>query len=308
MTTLSMAEIVAKSPDPVAAIKALGTSLGRSQMLGPCDRAEIGEVIVMLCITQGITLAEIFRSYQISFGRLEKKIDAALVEFRAKGGKVEWLNDGSDGVQARARFTLDTESVETQCTVEEARKAGWIINKKWLNEPTTMLRARVKKRGILSLCPEIFFGELDDSERDTTPISLDAAQMASAAKAAAAISVDKKQPAASPAPPTPATVPSPAPATTPPVSPAEPLLPDDVQAELVRIIGPDNIPTAARWAVSVGWLKAGDPLEYLAEKHARSIIAKADKFQEALRAFLKKEAAPATSTAYVTAPAAEVAK
>lgn len=281
---LSMAEIVAKSPDPVAAIQALGKTVARSQMMGPVDRAEIGEVLVMLCITEGWTLAELFRTYQISFGRLEKRIDAGMAEFLARGGKITWLADGSDGIQARAKFTLGADSIEAGCTVEEAKKAGWAKNQKWTTEPTTMLRARVKKRGVLALCPDIFFGEYADEDRPEPNVAVDGAAMATAAAAVAATRSAPPAPVVPAAAAAPAT---PAPSTVAPQAPA-PVLSGELQEKLVAIIGPENIPQAQAWAVSVGWLGAGDSIEALPEKHAKAIIAKPDRFQAALKAFIEK--------------------
>lgn len=289
---LSMAEIVAKSPDPVEAIRKLGTSIARSQMMGPTERPEVGEVLVMLCITNGMTLAELFRTHQISFGRLEKRIDAAVAEFRGKGGKIEWIDDGAAGQQARAKFVLGDESVEASCSVAEAHKAGWTINKKWIQEPVTMLRARVKKRGILALCPEIFFGEEPTEDRDTTQVTVDSERMAASAAAAAAAPRPTPPPAKPPEPkPAPAAALPPAAApATPPAAPVAatspaPSLSDELQAKLVEIIGVDNIPTAQAWAESVGWLAKGAGLDQLAEKNAASIIAKPDRFRAKLETF-----------------------
>jgi hypothetical protein len=288
--TLSLAEIVAKAPDPIAAIQSLGKTISRSQMMGPIDRQEIGEVIVMLCITQGLTLAELFRTHQISFGKIEKRIDAGMAEFLAKGGKVEWLADGSDGIQARAKFTLGNDSMEAGCTVEEAKKAGWTRNTKWITEPTTMLRARTKKRGLVAIDPGIFFGEHDD-ERSYDPVEIKPA--AEVAKEAAASVASKRQNAPAAAPKvttaeTPALAPeTPAAATAPAAS--SPILSDELQESLLSVIGGGNIAAATRWAVSVGWLNAGETLEYLSEKNARNIIAKPDRFKAALDAFTAKE-------------------
>jgi hypothetical protein len=297
---LSMAELVAKSPDPVAAIQNLGRTVARSQMMGPCDRAEIGEVIVMLCITSGWTLAEVFRTYQISFGRLEKRIDAAMAEFKARGGKVEWIADGSDGKQARAKFTMADETLEAGCTTDEAQKAGWFKNGKWATEPQTMLRARVKKRGIVALCPDIFFGEYADEDRPEATVELSAEKMAVAAAAVA--TTPKPAPAPAPAPaatPAPVTAPatSPAPVAAPSVvnvptaqAGAVPLS-TELQDKLVEIIGGEKMASAQAWAKSVGWLPEDGTIEELPEKHARAIIAKPDRFKVALEAFIAKGAA-----------------
>lgn len=295
---LTMAEIVAKSPDPVGAIRTLGQTIARSQMAGPTDREEVGQVLVLLCITEGWTLGELLRTYQISFGRLEKRIDAAVAEFRSRGGKIDWLADGSDGQQARARFTLGTESIEAGCTVEEAKKAGWTKNAKWTTEPATMLRARTKKRGVLALAPDIFFGEYaDDGEQQSVTLSPE--QMASAAASTAVTQATAPQrsvtPSAPQTPPAPAPskAPAPAPAATAPApasAPAGAELPAELQTQLLTVIGADKLAAAQEWAVSVGWLAAGASIDALPEKHAKAIIARPERFKASLETYIAKKA------------------
>lgn len=297
VAVLSMAEIVAKSPDPVAAIKNLGATIARSMMFGKTDRVEMGEVIVLFSLTSGITLPEIMRTYQLSFGKLEKRIDAAVGEFKARGGRIEWLADGSDGKQARAKFTLADESLEASCTVAEAVKAGWTKNEKWETEPTTMLRARVKKRGLVALAPDIFFGEFDETTQGT--VEVDPEKMAKAAAVEAARPAPRQTaptptPASAPAqsvqptaatPPAPAATPTPAPA---PVAAAGPGLTEEVEGKLVAIIGAEKVPQATAWAVSVGWLKPGQTLSDLPPKHAGAIIALPARFVTKLDEWIAK--------------------
>lgn len=291
--SISVAEIIAKSPDPVGAIRALGTMIAKSQMLGPCDREEIGQVCVMVCATENLTVGELFRTYQLSFGKLEKRIHAAMAEFRKAGGTVQWVHDGSDGQRAEARFRLAGETVTASCTVEEARKAGWTKNAKWTTEPMVMLRARVTKRGILALAPGIFYGESDPDEYSAVAIEPGRAAAAVVEASAPAAPRPAAPAPATPARPTPA--PSPQPATTPAATPvATPAtqpatagtLPHDLQEQLVAIIRPERLPHAQAWLVSVNWLTAGQSIEELPEKYARQIIAKADAFNGKLDAFI----------------------
>jgi len=232
---LSMAEIVAKAADPIAAIKSLGLILTKSQMIGPTDRVEQGESLALVCVTTGMDPLELSRNYQLSFGRLEKKIDSAVADFLAKGGKIEWLDDGSDGVQARAKFSIAGDSVTATCMYEEAVKAGWTKNKKWETERPTMLRARVKKRGVLALAPEIFCGEPDDSGGDMTALpQAEPVKMAAAAQSAAEQS---KAHAPNPAAP-PTSTPAPAPAA--PATTKLPELTDDLQWAGCRLTARSN--------------------------------------------------------------------
>lgn len=277
---LSMAEIVAKAADPIAAIKSLGLILTKSQMIGPTDRVEQGESLALVCVTTGMDPLELSRNYQLSFGRLEKKIDSAVADFLAKGGKIEWLDDGTDGVKARARFTINGDSVEATCMYEEAVKAGWTKNKKWETERPTMLRARVKKRGVLALAPEIFCGEIDDSGGDMTALpQAEPAKMAVAAQSAA-------EQAKANAPAAKAATPPPDPPVAASAAPA-PGLPAEIVTKLADIIG-NQMEAATLWARSVGWLTPEQTLEDLPEKHAKAIIAKADGFKAKLAEFIAK--------------------
>ena len=314
---ISLAELVAKSSDPIGAIKTLGSALARSQIMGPTDRLEIGEAAVLIMITEGWTAGEFFRTHQLSFGKFEKRIDAAMAEFKGRGGTVEWLADGSDGAKAVAKFSIGDESVTVQCTKEEAIKAGWTKNAKWNTEPQTMLRARVKKRGILALAPDIFYGEYDEPHGELVAIEPDANRTAAASAVEAAASVRTTKPAepvkpnsvppekaaikeqgegsaaaAASAPPTPPAETTAAPAaTTPPPSatPASalPALPDAIQAQLVEVVG--DVALFADWALSVGWLQPGQGVDQLAQKHAATIIKKPDVMKQRLADFAAKK-------------------
>jgi len=301
---ISIAEIIAKSPDPVKAIADLGTMLGRSQMLGPVDRVEIGQVAVMVCATTGMSIADLLRTYSIQFGKLVKLNDAAVAEFRKAGGVIKWTEDGSDGKSARATFTLGEDSTEASCTVEKAQKAGWTRNTKWQTEPTSMLRARVTKDGIRRIAPWIFAGEYDE---DSVPdVAIDpATAAASAARAAAApapargmdfgamskaLEEDKahKAAVAAASKPTPSPAPTTTPAPAPSPAPASATLSHEIQGQLVAMLGADNLPNAQAWLVSVAWLKAGQSLEELPEKHARAMLAKPDAVKAKLAEFIAK--------------------
>jgi hypothetical protein len=299
---ISIAEIIAKSPDPVKAIADLGAMLGKSQMLGPVDRVEIGQVAVMVCATTGMSIADLLRTYSIQFGKLVKLNDAAVAEFRKAGGVIKWSEDGSDGKSARAVFTLGEDSAEASCTVEKAAKAGWTRNTKWATEPTSMLRARVTKDGIRRIAPWIFAGEYDE---DSVPdVAIDpATAAASAARTAAAptpapargmdfgaMSKALEEDRAAKARVAEASKPTPAPATTPAPAPAPAAatLSHEVQGQLVAMLGEANLPHAQAWLISVGWLKAGQSMEELPEKHARAMLAKPDAVKAKLAEFIAK--------------------
>lgn len=284
---ISIAEIIAKSPDPVKAIADLGAMLGKSQMLGPVDRVEIGQVAVMVCATTGMSIADLLRTYSIQFGKLAKLNDAAVAEFRKAGGVIKWMEDGSDGKSARATFTLGEDSAEASCTVEKAQKAGWTRNTKWATEPTSMLRARVTKDGIRRIAPWIFAGEYDE---DSVPdVAIDPATAAASAARAAAAPAPAPARSVTPTPsPAPVAAPPPAPAATPAPATASATLSHELQGQLVAMLGEANLPHAQAWLISVGWLKAGQSLEELPEKHARAMLAKPDAVKAKLSEFIAK--------------------
>lgn len=288
--TLSLAAIIAASPDPVAALFQLGEALAKSGELGACDRKEQGIAAVARICEGGATVSNFNRRFQLTFGKFELRIGAAVADFKARGGTITWLADGSDNKQARARFTLGDESVEVGCTVEEAQKAGWTRNKKWETETQSMLRARVKKRGITELAPDIYYGEGDEPEGE--PIEIDRSQMVQAAAKAATPAPTPALVVAPVAAPSPAPMPTPAPVN--PVAPAvthapsSPVseLPVDVQEKLVAAIGADRLGHAQAWMLSVGWLKSGQSIEEISLANANAIIGRADRFNAKLDEFI----------------------
>lgn len=302
---ISIAEIIAKSPDPVKAVADLGTMIGRSQMLGPCDKVEIGQVAVLVCATQGISVAELLRTYEIHFGKLTKKIDAAVAEFRKGGGTIIWAEDGSNKTTAKATFTLNGDTVTTESSVEQAQKAGWTRNTKWATETRSMLRARVLKSGIREIAPWIYAGEVDDDE--APQVAIDPAKAAVAVAAARtqssvidfgamskALADDRAAKAAiRPATPAPTPIPleRPAPAPTTAPAPAQAraaaVLSDELQGQLVALIGESNLPHAQRWLTEKAkWLAPGQSIEELPEKWARQILAKPEAFKAKLNEFI----------------------
>lgn len=296
---ISVAEIIAKSPDPIEAIKKLGEMLAKSQMLGPTERVEIGQVAVLLCATQGMTIGDLLRTHHIQFGKLAKIIDAALGEFIKGGGSVEWIEDGSNRTSAKAKFRLGAEEVTISCTVEEAAKAGWTRNQKWTTEPTSMLRARVKKNGVRALAPWIFAGEYEADDVPQVAIEPARAVEAMAATQAPApraeVAKVQQSPAVAPQAnggPVAGSVAqgsatSAPPATAAPAAAAT--LSHELQTQLLAIIQPDfNVGQAQAWLQQVCWLLPDRSIDQLAENYAKQLIAKPDVFRAKLAKFVER--------------------
>lgn len=65
------------------------------------------------------------------------------------------------------------------------------------------------------------------------------------------------------------------------------MLSNELQTQLVAIIGEPNLPHAARWlAEKAKWLQPGQSIEELPEKWARQILAKPDAFKSKLTEFI----------------------
>jgi hypothetical protein len=171
--TLSLADIVARSPDPITALDKLGFWLAKSGMFG-CDRLEAGHVIALTCISEGLSPAEFFRTYHVLGGKVVKRAEAVLADFRRRGGAFRWVEDGTDGKTASAVFTFGGQEKTARYTLEDATKAGLVkAGSGWLTRPANMLRARVSTNGVRMLCPEVFGGEYDEETTSAPAPGLD---------------------------------------------------------------------------------------------------------------------------------------
>lgn len=161
-TRLSVADLVARAVDPIAALDKLGTWFGRSGFFG-CDRLEAGAVVALTCVTEGLSPAEFARIYHVVGGKMVKRAEAAFADFRARGGRLRWTEDGSDGKAAAAVFTFDGKEVPFRYSMEDATRAGLVkAGSGWTTRPANMLRAAVIRNGVRMVAPEVFGGEYED--------------------------------------------------------------------------------------------------------------------------------------------------
>lgn len=314
---MPLAQVVASSADRISAIGSLGKWLAESCLVKGVDRPAAGALVAMVCMEEGISIAGFLRTYDIVGAKsgctVRKKALACAAEFRRAGGRYTWLATGDDGKRAAARFEFEGQTIECAYTIEQAEKAGLVRKESaWETSAPDMLRKTVLQKAIAMLAPEIFAG--DDSD-DAMPVA-PARNITPAAEAlvdlghkttlttpatastlqARAVEADVVQPElpATQKPPTPPPVPqaTPSPIVSRNVTPAPaataPRLSDEKQAELVAAIGAENVATFALWAVSQGWLKAGQPMEELELKYANAVVKKADYTREKLREFAAK--------------------
>lgn len=242
--TLSLADIVARAPDPVAAIDRIGFWLAKSGMFR-VDRLEAGPVIALTCISEGLSPAEFGRTYHIVEGKQQKRAEAVLADFRRRGGAIRWTEDGSDGKRAAGVFTFEGRETPLAYSMEDATRAGLVKpGSGWTKRPANMLRARLVTNGVRMLCPEIFGGEYDEETATAsegpalTMPAPDPAKPAPAPQEAAPALQEAPAPAAKGRKPKPAPTPQEATAT-PPEAPAA----TDPAKPIWTLVsgGPDNI-------------------------------------------------------------------
>lgn len=302
---------IEESSDPITAIDKMGDWIGRSGML-PLGKVEAGKVIALVCITEGITIVEFMRTYDVmSDGRIRKKSLAALANLRKKGGKHKWIKTGDDGKEAVVELTYEGETITSRYTIDDAKKAGLVKDGgNWVKTPANMLRARAVSNGVGMIAPEIFAGEDDGAEEGpTAELKLKSANPEAAAEIA-------KEPAQTPKPEKKAKVidiqaepvqekqqvevkqepvivqaeSTQAPAQVEPAQTSNgPQLSDEMVAKVEAAITPEHAPKALKWMLKSGWLKAGMSLHDLPEVRAVRILKNRDSFIETINKAEKAE-------------------
>lgn len=305
--------LIVATQDRLGSIKTVGEWVARSGMYGT-DKLEQGNMIAVQCIEEGLKLSEWPRIYNLIQGRPSKRAIAAQAEFEDKGGVVEWLDIGSDGKKATARFTWPgKKQIEVTFTIEQAERAKLVKNdSNWQKWPDRMLRARVLSEGISLLAPKIYAGTYDVDEapqgpslqltpeapaepkparvtavetvvadapkRNSTPTSGGNSAQAPAHHqqgAGSGEAAPAKAPTAPPAPtPIPPTRPAPPPATATPMS-------TDTATQLCAVLRtPDEIMKGVAFFIAQKWLAEGQTIDDLSEAAARKVIGNAESFRK----------------------------
>jgi hypothetical protein len=142
--------------DPLQFVETMGKAFAMSGA-GGCKTAGDGQVMALACLCEGKTVFEIARRYHLIEGKLGLKSESMLADFRAKGGKHQWIKDGIDGTEAEIRLTgPDGMVINCSMTMDRAKAAGYVKpNSNWAKRPDQMLRARCITDGIRMGWPEI---------------------------------------------------------------------------------------------------------------------------------------------------------
>lgn len=306
-----MGALIVATQDRLGSIKTVGEWVARSGMYGT-NTLEQGNMIAVQCIEEGLKLSEWPRIYNLIQGRPSKRAIAAQAEFEEKGGSVEWIDIGSDGKKATARFTWPGKKpIEVTFTIEQAERAKLVKNdSNWQKWPDRMLRARVLSEGISLLAPKIYAGTYDADDAPQAPqinLSPEAPAQAQAEPKAAkvvaveTVVVDAPKRATTPkqsdggtvaqpvgqgagsgeaalakaptAPPAP-------PRTTPAPATATPMTTETATQLATVLRTPDEIMKGVAFFIAQKWLAEGQTIDDLSEAAARKVIGNADSFRK----------------------------
>jgi hypothetical protein len=144
-----------KIQDPIDAVNKLGEMFFDSGMFG-CSSAEQGKVLAFICISERKSPNEILTHNHLVKGRLARKADSLLAEFRARGGKYKVLENSS--TKAAAHFSYLENDLTLEYTIEEAREEGLTGSEQYQRRPKAMLWARLITKMIKLIAPEIGTG------------------------------------------------------------------------------------------------------------------------------------------------------
>lgn len=267
----------------------MGATLAKSGMFG-CERAEQGEVLAMICLTENMTPSQVVNKFHIIGGRLSRKSGSALAEFKRIGGKYKWTRTGQepdqnlDNREAVGEFTLDEQTVVVRFSMDEAKQAGLVKpGSTWSTMPWKMLRARVVSDALGMIAPEIYYGddiEETPSEPKTINLASDEPKPEPKTEAAKVIRVQESKPTvfeaeivhepeADDAKPEAESNQNKPVEEKPKQSPPE--LPEETVDALQKAIGAEA-KSAMAYFIQKGWLKKGQNLEHLTPAQATRIL------------------------------------
>lgn len=174
----------------VPGILELGRAISGSRMFG-CDNEEQGVIFALQCIAERKPPFEMAKNYHVIQGKLSKRADAMLADFRKAGGKFVFA-DIKNTEEQSAKVEWEGETYNVSFTSEDAKRAGLLPAKPasgWAKYPAAMLRARLVSETLRAIAPEIVQGTYTpeeigdfDSKRDQAAEILKSAPVVTPAK------------------------------------------------------------------------------------------------------------------------------
>jgi len=148
-------------------LELLGNAIMRSQMFG-AQTLEQGIILALQCMVEKKPPLEMAKNYHIIQGKLSKRADAMLADFRKAGGKFIFADLKNPTIQ-KAKVTFeDYKDFAVEYSIDDAKTAG-VYNAKgaWVKYPGAMLRARLVSETLRAIAPEIVTGVYTPEELET---------------------------------------------------------------------------------------------------------------------------------------------
>lgn len=149
----------------VPSIVELGRAIAYSGMFG-CEKEEQGTVFALQCIAERKPPLEMCKTYHLINGKLSKRADAMLADFRRAGGKFVFGDLKNRKVQS-ARVEFEGNVYEVSFSEDDAKAAGLLPAKPgsgWVKYPAAMMRARLISETLRAIAPEIVQGAFTPEE------------------------------------------------------------------------------------------------------------------------------------------------
>ena len=148
-----------------AGLEMFGNAICRSGMFG-CESKEAGIVFALQCVAENKPPLEMAKNYYLVKGKLTKRADAMLADFRRAGGKVVWADLKNESVQS-AVFEFEGQKFNASFSMADAKRAGLVrTGSAWDKTPAAMLRARCVSETLRAIAPEIVQGVYVPEEID----------------------------------------------------------------------------------------------------------------------------------------------
>ena len=141
-------------------VQALGGAIATSGMFG-CDKPEQGVIIALQCIAENKAPLEMAKNYHLVKGKLTKRADSMLADFKRSGGKIKWGDIKNRAIQSGTFTDPDGNVYNVSYSIDDAKAAGVYSNKAespWQKTPAAMMRARLVSETLRAIAPEIVTG------------------------------------------------------------------------------------------------------------------------------------------------------
>jgi hypothetical protein len=148
-------ELYSKIGDPILAVEKFGSMFFASGMFG-CSSEEQGQVLAFMCLTEKKSPGEILKHNHIVKGRLTRRADSILAEFRERGGEYKIVEHSAK--RAAARFKYRGNELELEYTIEDAAREELADKDQYRLRPAAMLWARLITNMQKLMAPEIGTG------------------------------------------------------------------------------------------------------------------------------------------------------